>query len=72
MLCYSHQDLLVYVSENEKMPDFNDPSQHIWTLPGLTFGDWYSGENMDGTHNFDADVVVPEVVQNNGSFVSFI
>lgn len=65
------QDLLVYISENEKLPDFNDPAQHVWTLPGLTFGDWYSGENMDGIHTFETDLVVPEIVQNNGSFVSY-
>lgn len=61
-------DLYVYISENENLPDFNDRSQHVWTLAGLTFGDWYSGENGDGIHNYDIDVPVPEAVQNNGSF----
>lgn len=62
------KDLFVYISENSKQPDFNDPSQHVWTLPNLMYGDWYSGPNNDGIFTQELEIPVPEVVQNNGSF----
>ena len=67
-MIFSHQDLHVYLSEDSKLPDFNNPSQLVWHLTGLTFGDWYAGQNGDGTFNFDTELSVPEVVQNNGSY----
>nr|SVE90406.1 EOG090X032C [Daphnia sinensis] len=61
-------DLCVYVSEDPKQPDFNDPSQHVWTLPNLMYGDWYSGPESNGIFTQELEIPVPELVQNNGSF----
>nr|CAG4646119.1 EOG090X032C [Macrothrix elegans] len=61
-------DIHVYVSEDSKYPDFNDPSQHIWTLPNIVYGDWYGGPSSDGTFTTEFEIPVPEPVQNNGSF----
>ena len=61
------QDLYVYVSENDKMPIFDRPSELVWNLPNIQYGDWYSGENMDGTFENEVEIEIPEAVQNNGS-----
>ena len=50
------------------MPNFSDPTQFVWMMTGLTFGDWYSGENQDSTYFYDTEIRVPEEVQKNGSY----
>merc|ERR1740128_668826 len=61
-------DLHVYISENRQQPDFSDPSQHIWELTNLMYGDWYGGIENDGIYSQDVELQIPEAVQNNGSF----
>lgn len=42
-------NFLVYTSENEYEVDFTDKKSLIWHQEGLEYGDWYSGDNGDGT-----------------------
>ncbi|XP_001602053.1 cleft lip and palate transmembrane protein 1 homolog [Nasonia vitripennis] len=60
-------DLYIYLSEAEYFRDFNDPKAKVWTEHGLTYGDWYSGPDGDGsrviTHSFEP----PKRLLNNGS-----
>ncbi|XP_060574557.1 putative lipid scramblase CLPTM1 [Ruditapes philippinarum] len=59
-------DMYVYVSENEEMKDF-DESELFWAKKGLIYGDWESGPNKDGTHEFSGSIPASKAVQNNGS-----
>jgi len=61
-------DLYIYISENEEHPNFDDPSEFVWNLPNVMYGDWYAGANGDGIHSFETDLEIPLSVQNNGSF----
>lgn len=61
-------DLHVYISENKHHPDFSDPSQHIWELTNIMYGDWYGGIDNNGIFTQDVELTIPETVQNNGSF----
>ena len=55
------QDLYVYVSEKTDFNDFNDSSALIWTKLDLWYGDFYSGENQDGTYSFSTTLPTSEV-----------
>ena len=57
----------MYVSEQEVFGDFNNSDSLIWVKEGLEYGDWYSGENGDGTYSFSASFPASENVKNNGS-----
>ncbi|XP_058805581.1 putative lipid scramblase CLPTM1 [Phymastichus coffea] len=60
-------DFHVYLSESENFKDFNDPNAKIWSEYGLVYGDWYSGENGDGSR-FNTHKFVPsKSLLNNGS-----
>lgn len=60
-------DLYIYVSEQKDFGDFNNSNALIWTKEGLVYGDWYSGENGDGTYSFSTTIPASERLQNNGS-----
>ena len=60
-------DLYVYLSEAEEFAAFKDVDSLVWKQTGLTYGDWYSGENGDGTYSFSSKFDVSEKLQNNGS-----
>ena len=60
-------DLYVYLSEAEEFAAFKDVDSLVWKKTGLTYGDWYSGENGDGTYSFSSKFEVSEKLQNNGS-----
>lgn len=60
-------DLYVYLSEDKVFGSFNDSTSLIWSKTGLVYGDWYSGEDADGTYSFTTSVSVSENLQNNGS-----
>ena len=55
------QDLYVYVSEKTDFHEFNDSSALIWTKNDLWYGDYYSGENEDGTFTFSTQIPTTEV-----------
>jgi len=60
-------DLYVYLSESEEFAAFKDVDSLIWTKTGLVYGDWYSGENEDGTYSFSTQFDASKRLQNNGS-----
>jgi len=49
------------VSEKTQFTDFNDSSALIWTKTDLWYGDFYSGENEDGTYTFSTTLPTTEV-----------
>lgn len=60
-------DLRAYVSEDYDHVPFNDPRSLIWFQEGLTYGDWSSGINGDGTVEHKTTIYPSAKVQNNGS-----
>ena len=43
------QDMYIYVSEQEEFTDFKNDESLFWQKKGLTYGDWKSGPNGDGS-----------------------
>lgn len=42
-------DLHVFLSEEEYNVNFSDTKSLLWFQEGLIYGDWYSGNNGDGS-----------------------
>ncbi|KAF7380979.1 hypothetical protein HZH68_015854 [Vespula germanica] len=59
-------DLYIYLSEAEDFK-FDDPKALIWLEQGLIYGDWYSGQNNDGSRNLQYTFTPSDKLQNNGS-----
>lgn len=57
------QDLYVYVSEKAEFSEFNDSTALIWSKMDMWYGDFYSGENLDGTYSFSTTLPTSEVSQ---------
>ncbi|XP_026478514.1 cleft lip and palate transmembrane protein 1 homolog [Ctenocephalides felis] len=59
-------DLHVYLSES----DIQDFTQYdlLWKQQSLVYGDWYSGENFDGTYSSNIQIKTTKNMRNNGSF----
>ncbi len=53
--------MYVYVSEKTEFTDFNDSSALVWVKNDLWYGDYYSGENEDGTYTFTTTIPTTEV-----------
>ncbi len=64
---YSFQDLYVYISEKTDFRDFNDSSALVWVQKDLSYGDFESGLNKDGTYSFSTQKETTESFRNNGS-----
>lgn len=60
-------DLYVYVSEQSSFNDFDDHNSLFWRKDKLTYGDWYSGKNFDGTYTISKILIPSENLKNNGS-----
>ncbi|XP_014230765.1 cleft lip and palate transmembrane protein 1 [Trichogramma pretiosum] len=60
-------DLHVYLSESEYFKEFNDPRAKVWSEYGLTYGDWYSGPDKDGSRVFLHKFKPSPKLLNNGS-----
>lgn len=60
-------DLFVYISEDENFNDFSNQHKLFWHEEGLTYGDWYSGANGDGSVSHNAKIPLSPQVQNNGT-----
>lgn len=60
-------DLHIYLSESENFKDFNDPNAKVWSEYGLIYGDWYSGENGDGSRLNTHKFIPSKNLLNNGS-----
>ena len=53
------QDLYVYISEDETMPDFN--KELVWTEKGIVYGDWTGGPNQDSSYELKTRITPSEV-----------
>nr|XP_019533088.2 cleft lip and palate transmembrane protein 1 homolog [Aedes albopictus] len=60
-------DLHVYISEDAKEVDFNDPSALVWLQEDLMYGDWYGGRDGDGIYTVSTQIKASERLMNNGS-----
>lgn len=58
-------DMHFYVSEDFVFKSFNEPP--VWFKSGLVYGDWYGGENKDGSYSHSIQIKASEKLQNNGS-----
>lgn len=65
-------DLYIYLSESENFNDYNDDKSLIWQEKNLVYGDWYSGDNGDGTREFYHKFTPSETLKNNGSIFIYI
>ena len=73
ILQLSFQDLYVFVSEQEDFVDFNNSEALVWSMKGLEYGDWYSGENGDGTYTGTTKIKATEVRKpQSGHKMTFI
>lgn len=43
--------MYIYISENEKFPDFSDTKSLVWLEEDLVYGDWTSGLHGDGSYD---------------------
>jgi hypothetical protein len=55
------QDMYVYVSESDDFEDFKNKEALFWVQKGLTYGDWESGPNGDGSYEISGQVQASEV-----------
>ncbi|XP_055920317.1 putative lipid scramblase CLPTM1 [Eupeodes corollae] len=60
-------DLHVYLSESFDEVNFGNPANLVWLQEGLTYGDWVSGPNSDGTYTHSLKIKASEKLMNNGS-----
>ncbi|XP_041352387.1 cleft lip and palate transmembrane protein 1 homolog [Gigantopelta aegis] len=60
-------DMYVYITEQEEFTDFKNEQSLFWQKKGLTYGDWNSGPNGDGSFTKFGQIHASEAVQNNGS-----
>ncbi|XP_055837143.1 putative lipid scramblase CLPTM1 [Episyrphus balteatus] len=60
-------DLHVYLSESFDDVNFGNPANLVWLQEGLTYGDWVSGPNGDGTYSHSLTIKASEKLMNNGS-----
>lgn len=60
-------DLHAYLSDDIGHVDFSNPKNLLWFQKGLTYGDWYGGQNGDGTFTHSTQIEASEKLQNNGT-----
>ncbi|VDK69041.1 unnamed protein product [Onchocerca ochengi] len=61
-------DLYVYLSDSqEKFDEFDEKSALFWKETGITYSDWTSGPDGDGSRTKSATFPTPKSLANNGS-----
>lgn len=55
------QDLYVYVSENELVPDFKSGKELVWEQNGIVYGDWTGGPFGDSSYELRTKIATSEV-----------
>uniref|UniRef100_A0A915PQW2 Cleft lip and palate associated transmembrane protein n=1 Tax=Setaria digitata TaxID=48799 RepID=A0A915PQW2_9BILA len=61
-------DLYIYLSDSQdKFDEFDDENALFWKETGLTYGDWTSGPDGDGSRTKSARFPTPKALANNGS-----
>lgn len=51
----------MYVSQEEVFSDFNNTESLFWFHRDLVYGDWTTGENLDGCYEHYQEMEIPEV-----------
>lgn len=59
--------MYAFISELDHFNDFNNPKSLIWALENIEYGNWYNGENNDGTFTYETPIELSENMKNNGS-----
>lgn len=59
-------DMYCYISEKDFLRNFEDGNL-VWKHTGIIYGDWYGGENGDGTFSHIVNITATPSLQNNGS-----
>lgn len=60
-------DLHIYLSDNFDTVNYKNPKNLLWLQEGLTYGDWYSGNNNDGSYMNSMTIKTTPQLMNNGS-----
>uniref|UniRef100_A0A1I7V7D3 Cleft lip and palate associated transmembrane protein 1 n=1 Tax=Loa loa TaxID=7209 RepID=A0A1I7V7D3_LOALO len=61
-------DLYIYLSDSQdRFDEFDDESALFWKETGLTYSDWTSGPDGDGSRTKSATFPTPKSLANNGS-----
>lgn len=59
--------MYLYLTEVEDFHYLEDRDFSVWSEE-LVYGNWEDGPNQDGSRTKTLDILVPESVQNNGSW----
>lgn len=54
--------MYVYLSEQEEFKDFNNKASLFWLEEELSYGDWTSGVNGDGTYEKKGSLNISQVI----------
>ena len=57
----SFQDMYVFINEQEKFTSFADKKSLFWLEEELSYGDWMSGANGDGSYEKKGQLSISEV-----------
>uniref|UniRef100_A0AC34PV32 Cleft lip and palate associated transmembrane protein n=1 Tax=Panagrolaimus sp. JU765 TaxID=591449 RepID=A0AC34PV32_9BILA len=61
-------DFYMFLSPVEdKFEDFDNSQALFWSMKGLSYNDWASGPNNDGSYIKSVNMPTPQVLLNNGS-----
>lgn len=60
-------DMFIFLSEDDNMVNFNNPSSLIWAETELHYGDWSSGYDDNGAYTKTVEFAPSQNVRNNGS-----
>uniref|UniRef100_A0A8D8RI60 Cleft lip and palate transmembrane protein 1 homolog n=2 Tax=Cacopsylla melanoneura TaxID=428564 RepID=A0A8D8RI60_9HEMI len=60
-------EMYVFLSEDDRHPDFNNPHSLVWKHDSLVYGDWTGGPYGDGTFRLSTKLATTESLRNNGS-----
>jgi hypothetical protein len=53
--------MYVYISENEKFTEYDDPAALFWLEEDLVYGDWTAGKDDDGSLTHTGTIPLSEV-----------
>lgn len=60
-------DAHIYISEEEKFKDFDNPNSLFWYIDNIEYGNWEFGENKDGVLTKSSQIELNERMQDNGT-----
>lgn len=65
-------NLYVYILEYEYFIDFNVMLVFFWEQYDFVYGDWISGENLDGCYEYFVEFDILQSVQQNGFIYIYV